>query len=539
MGELLTMLCAPTPHEIKGGLDLTGFLHARYGTTFSSKGWAPCLFAGDHKHGDIHPSMQLSKDRHAVKCWAGNHLNGWADCFQVVMRKEAIAFPEARRICAEYAGLPTEASIAQSRRIVRRFMWVDEQGHEAWHLRWEPGKPKFTWAQDKDGRQPGLGYCKPILYGVRNVTSSPCIILVEGERDVDTINSWLNALRRSNIWATTPAYGGSDVKDEYLRPIHGQSRVWLSGDADDVGKEFIQRCGVLLKESVKDLRILSVPEGFKDWTEWADAGGSAQQFETLLDLAELTAPFTPVPVGLSFTKLSDLLAEPDEQTDWLVENRLPAGGLSLLGGKPKAGKSTLARDLALRIARGDAWLGFPTHQGSVFYLALEEKRTEVKKHFATMGATPADPISVFVAPSPADGLQQLRLATDRERPAFIIIDPLFRFVRVKDANDYATMSASLEPLLILARETGAHVMVVHHMGKGKRNVVTLFWDLRRFSGRWTRRSWSNGPRSIARSAPFNGMERTWKKLLRNWTRIPDLWWLGHLAVKRMKKWPAA
>jgi AAA domain len=51
----------------------------------------------------------------------------------------------------------------------------------------------------------------------------------------------------------------------------------------------------------------------------------------------------------------------------------------------------------------------------------------------------------------------------------IIVDPLFRFVRVPDGNDYATMTNALEPLMILARETGACVLLVHHLGKGDRN----------------------------------------------------------------------
>src|SRR4029450_6335928 len=51
-----------------------------------------------------------------------------------------------------------------------------------------------------------------------------------------------------------------------------------------------------------------------------------------------------------------------------------------------------------------------------------------------------------------------------------IIDPLFRFVRVEDGNDYATMTAALEPLLVLARETGACVLLVPHLGKGDRHA---------------------------------------------------------------------
>jgi len=59
----------------------------------------------------------------------------------------------------------------------------------------------------------------------------------------------------------------------------------------------------------------------------------------------------------------------------------------------------------------------------------------------------------------------------RRRPVLIIVDPLFKFIRVpaKSGDDYATMTALLEPLLRLARETGAHVLAVHHLGKGARD----------------------------------------------------------------------
>ena len=152
-----------------------------------------------------------------------------------------------------------------------------------------------------------------------------------------------------------------------------------------------------------------------------------------------------------------------------MDQRLPAGGLSLLAGKPKAGKSTLTRCLAFAVGGGEAWLGFKTNRGLVFYLALEEKRSEVRAHFRAMGATPEDSIKVFIAPSPQNGLAQLREATERERPALVIVDPLIKLVRVRDANDYAVVSQALEPLLTLARETGAHVLAVHHLGKGERS----------------------------------------------------------------------
>jgi hypothetical protein len=172
--------------------------------------------------------------------------------------------------------------------------------------------------------------------------------------------------------------------------------------------------------------------------------------------------------GLALTKLGDLLNEPEEETNDLVEKVLPVGGFAVLIAKPKVGKSTLARNLALAVAQGRDFLGKRTQQGPVIYLALEEKRSEVKKHFRAMGATGEEEIYIFAASAPVDALQQIRAVAAEKKPALIIIDPLFRFTRVKDGNDYVQVTQALEPLLVLARETGAHVLCVHHAGKGDR-----------------------------------------------------------------------
>jgi len=190
--------------------------------------------------------------------------------------------------------------------------------------------------------------------------------------------------------------------------------------------------------------------------------------ETAAEVTALASPKGRGAARLAFTALGDLLAEPMETTRWLVEGRLPTAGLSLLAGKPKAGKSTLARGLALAVARGEPFLGWATIRGPVFYLALEEKRAEVRAHFAAMGGTDED-VRVFVARAPHDGLAQLRAAATNAKPALIIIDPLLRLVRLKNSNDYAEVTAALELLLSLARDTGAHVLAVHHLGKGERS----------------------------------------------------------------------
>lgn len=210
--------------------------------------------------------------------------------------------------------------------------------------------------------------------------------------------------------------------------------------------------------------------GLKHWQAIGEALGAFQSNGHAPVGARQRAEGTPAGTdGLGLVGVGELLGEPAETQAWVVDGRLPAAGLGLLAGKPKAGKSTAGRCLVLSVSRGAPWLGFATIQGPVIYLALEEKRAEVRKHFRALGATDDDPIYLLCASAPDDALARLRVEVERRRPVLVVIDPLFRFVRVVDGNDYATMTAALEPLLVLARETGACVLLVHHLGKGERN----------------------------------------------------------------------
>jgi len=174
------------------------------------------------------------------------------------------------------------------------------------------------------------------------------------------------------------------------------------------------------------------------------------------------------PSRLQLISLGDLLKEPEEAIQSIVDRMLPVGGISILGAKPKVGKSTLSRNLAFAIGRGEPFLGREAIQGTVLYLALEEKRSEVQRHFARMGAQD-EPIYLHMKGAPEQVLDEIARAITIYRPILVIIDPLLKCVRVRDANDYAEMTRAMEPLIELARSTGCHILLVHHLGKGDRS----------------------------------------------------------------------
>jgi predicted ATP-dependent serine protease len=138
-----------------------------------------------------------------------------------------------------------------------------------------------------------------------------------------------------------------------------------------------------------------------------------------------------------------------------------------MAAKPKVGKSTFARALALAVCQGKPFFGRVTKKGKVIYLCLEEKRAEIADHFRRMSASTSD-ILIYTGKTPKDALLALDAAIEEHLPVLVIIDPLSRFVRIADFSAYGEVTRALEPLIDLARvaDCGVHIMALHHNGKG-------------------------------------------------------------------------
>jgi hypothetical protein len=190
--------------------------------------------------------------------------------------------------------------------------------------------------------------------------------------------------------------------------------------------------------------------------------------------------------GFTFTTIKDLVNEPEEEIAYVWEKTIPRGGFSICAAKPKVGKSTLIRNLAVAVSRGEEFFGRITSQGKVIYLCLEEKRAEIAAHFRRMGVSDED-IIIHTGRTPADALMALEDAILMNSPVLVIIDPLSRFGGIRDFNDYGEVTRGLAPLIDLARssECQTHILAVHHNGKGEREGGDALLGSTAFFGRWT------------------------------------------------------
>jgi len=173
--------------------------------------------------------------------------------------------------------------------------------------------------------------------------------------------------------------------------------------------------------------------------------------------------------GHHFTLVTarDVMMTEDTEQSWIWDGILPAGGMSLLVAKPKVGKTTLAFNLAVAVSRGADFLGRKTTQGPVVYLALEEKKGEIKKKLAAAGIDD-ESIRFHFGSAPINAMAEVEPLIAETGAKLLIIDVLQKFCRLRDLNDYAIVTNALEPLMAAARKQGCHILLTHHAGKADR-----------------------------------------------------------------------
>jgi hypothetical protein len=151
---------------------------------------------------------------------------------------------------------------------------------------------------------------------------------------------------------------------------------------------------------------------------------------------------------------------------WHVDQLLRVGTINLLAGQPKAGKSFLARQLAAATATGGKFLGRDTRQGRSVVFALEERQDEVREHLMQLGVNKDVVIVPMGYVIPADAPDRLARMLDADKDInLVIIDTLFKFVRVEDVNQYQQVNDALTPLANLAASRDVTILSTHHASK--------------------------------------------------------------------------
>lgn len=181
--------------------------------------------------------------------------------------------------------------------------------------------------------------------------------------------------------------------------------------------------------------------------------------------------------GRSWTDALDVVTGADydslPEQEWLVGDMIPAGGLTVLYGKPGTGKSFLALDLAASVSLGRKFHAAPTLDGPTLYL-LGEGHAGLKGRIAAWREHYAAPLldRMHVARRPGSLMREADVSlllelVDTIRPVLIVVDTLARLITPGNENEAADMSRFLDALGRVCQVANSTALVIHHQGRGK------------------------------------------------------------------------
>ena len=305
---------SPASQRTNGKTDYSGFspfsgIDAEYianrlgKAARSGTGWNALCPA----HDDHNPSLSISDaedGRILVHCHANcsqtdvireltirNLWPQWGNSNQRPPATEGVNIDELRcKARQKYPGGKKDADAASDNwqtspknwaEAVARYSYTDEHGKVIFQKgRWErikaEGRREKTFRlRHASGRHwvPGLGQ-RAVPYRLHKIVTAETIYVVEGEKDVATLERW-------GLMATTSH--ASSTWDERWSPLFKGKTVIILPDNDATGRKYAAMVGQSVKPYAKACKTVNLPVPEKgDVTDWVEAGGTAAGLEKLV-----------------------------------------------------------------------------------------------------------------------------------------------------------------------------------------------------------------------------------------------------------------
>ncbi len=203
-------------------------------------------------------------------------------------------------------------------------------------------------------------------------------------------------------------------------------------------------------------------------------------------LANMPAPFrqthpgiAPRVSGFETFPASSLAGKPIPEQEWLARDLIPAGQPVLLSGDGGLGKSLLALQLAVEVAKGGQWLGTFVPKGPALYLSAEDETAEIHRRLTRITdgldkltdlhiAPMADLDPQLVTPGArGSGLNTTALydavaaRVEEIRPALVVLDSAADYF---GGNEVVRSEVRwfIARLRVLCHATGCTVLILSH-----------------------------------------------------------------------------
>lgn len=342
---------------------------------------------------------------------------------------------------------------------VDSYPYITTSGKEVWSLRnnYEDGS--------KEIKTYPVGIKEKTLPYRHNtiIDKEQQIIIVEGEKAAERLNSL-------GYTATTNKGGSGNVLNTDWKLLKEFRDIIIWADDDEPGEKWEES----LRRILIDLDCeLSRVEVYHTGTAMDAADYSTEEIETKISQA------IPIPSPYRMYTAKELMALDDGNFSWMVEECIIDSGFFLIAAKPKSGKSTISRQLAISVANGVEFLGKKCQKRKTCYMGFEDGITWTNRHvndFIFNSLLNKDPflkdenIYFYVDMPPVNDYNErikwLYTFIKKNELEFVMIDSLFFFLEgIEDSNSYDDMLKVLMKLKGVAKSSSCTIGITHHNKK--------------------------------------------------------------------------
>lgn len=216
--------------------------------------------------------------------------------------------------------------------------------------------------------------------------------------------------------------------------------------------------------------------GVTDGTVWYRCHRANKCDKRWGDVLALFAPKQYLPV----LALADLPARYPNPRESVVEGLIRRGDICNIIGGPKTRKSFLVMMLAICVAAGLPFLGWPTRQGRVLLCDNEMRPDDLGRRASAVASALGIPLPGNVEVMPLRGhlasVDTIRteLARRQQRYQLLICDALYKLLPEGcDENSNSDIAKVYVTLDALAEEQDSACVVVHHASKGQQHTKAV------------------------------------------------------------------
>ena len=161
------------------------------------------------------------------------------------------------------------------------------------------------------------------------------------------------------------------------------------------------------------------------------------------------------------------------RVSYLVDDIIPAQGLSLIVADPKVGKTTWARACALHVASQQEthFFGHVLVPSNVLLLSFDEYAGYTLAHIRNLARTRGIDLERthldFIDERYPDPVGQLEEAITRTEANLVFVDAMHHVIDAESFIDYKAVADAMVPIRQLAHKHECHISLIHHAKKDR------------------------------------------------------------------------